>query len=330
MAEASTSPRPDRPRWTADRLATELPATVRNKIATSGSGLWLDRLPDLIAELESRWEIRTGPILGGGTEAFVAEATRADGTPAVLKLLVPHNDRVDGEIVAFDLERAGRPSDGDGTGGWVEVLASDRIHAALLLERLGPPMNELGIAGPRRRDLLCDLAQQAWRPVPAGSLPSGADKGRWLAEFIPTAWEELDRPCSERTVADAVAAAERRIAAHDDERAVLVHGDVHQWNALRTLDGRGFKLVDPDGLVAEPEYELGILMREDADELAGPDDVAARAAHLAARTGLDASAIVEWGSVERVSTGLVATRIDLQPEGRRMLALADLLVGADS
>jgi streptomycin 6-kinase len=34
-------------------------------------------------------------------------------------------------------------------------------------------------------------------------------------------------------------------------------------------------------------------------------------------------AIWEWGVVERVSTGLVATKIGLQPVGRQMLALAD-------
>ena len=66
-------------------------------------------------------------------------------------------------------------------------------------------------------------------------------------------------------MAHAVACAERRAAAHDDERAVLVHGDVHQWNALRR--GDGLALVDPDGLLAEPEYDLGILMREDPVEL---------------------------------------------------------------
>ncbi len=52
------------------------------------------------------------------------------------------------------------------------------------------------------------------------------------------------------------------MAAHDDERAVLVHGDVHEWNALQAPGG-GFKLVDPDGLLAEPEYDLGVVMRED-------------------------------------------------------------------
>ena len=98
---------------------------------------------------------------------------------------------------------------------------------------------------------------------------------------------------------------------------MLVHGDVHEWNALQGRDG--FKLVDPDGLLAEPEYDLGVIMRE--DPLDG--DLPARADWLAGRTGLDRDAIWEWGVVERVSTGLLATRIELQPVGRQMLAAAD-------
>ena len=43
------------------------------------------------------------------------------------------------------------------------------------------------------------------------------------------------------------------------------------------------------------------------------------------RCGLDAAAIFEWGVVERVSTGLSATKIGLQPVGRQMLTLADRL-----
>lgn len=68
--------------------------------------------------------------------------------------------------------------------------------------------------------------------------------------MIPRLWAELDRPCSEAAVDHAIACAQRRLEAHDDERAVLMHGDVHEWNALRS-DG-AFKLVDAEGLLAEP------------------------------------------------------------------------------
>jgi streptomycin 6-kinase len=165
---------------------------------------------------------------------------------------------------------------------------------------------------------------RVWRP--ASGLPTGADKGRWLIEFITTTWEETGRPCSERAIEHALRCAERRIAAHDDARAVLVHGDVHQWNALEAPGG-GFKLVDPDGLIAEPEYDLGVIMREDPLELMH-GDADERARWLAKRTGLDAVAISEWGAVERVSTGLLAEKVGLQPVGRQMLAAAEEIAAA--
>jgi streptomycin 6-kinase len=150
-------------------------------------------------------------------------------------------------------------------------------------------------------------------------LPTGVDKARWLADFIRRMWEELDRPCDERTVEHALACADRRAHAHRDESAVLVHGDVHQWNALAA--GDSFKLVDPDGLHAEPEYDLGIIMREDPFD----GDLRERARWLADQTGLDVDAIWEWGVVERVSTGLLGTRVGLQPVAQQMLVAANQL-----
>ncbi|HEY1651190.1 MAG TPA: hypothetical protein VGG09_04830, partial [Acidimicrobiales bacterium] len=111
---------------------------------------------------------------------------------------------------------------------------------------------------------------------------------------------------------------------HRDERAVLVHGDVHQLNALQS--GGGFKLVDPDGLLAEAEYDLGVLMRGDPVELLAGDPFD-RARWLAVRTGLDPVATWEWGVVERLSTGLLCTQIHLQPLGRETLRAAEAVTG---
>lgn len=287
---------------------------LRNKVRAIGAEAWLDHLPDLLAALREEWGLRLGRAYDGGTEAYVVEAWLDDDTPAVLKLLVPRGDDIaDHEITVLRL------SAGDGCA---LLLRDDPDRLALLVERLGPSMFDLGLPFARRLPLLADTAARVWRPAPDAGLPNGAEKGRWLIDHMTRSWEELDRPCAERTIDHAVACAERRVAGHDDERAVLVHGDVHQWNALSA--GEGFKLVDPDGLHAEPEYDLGILMREDPEEL-DPADPHARSRWLAARTGLDEVAIWEWGVVERVSTGLVCTSIDLQPSGRDMLAVADRL-----
>lgn len=204
--------------------------------------------------------------------------------------------------------------------GCARLLEADESIGALLLERLGPPLHDLQLPYLQRQVILAAAAAKVWRPAPDAGLPTGSDKGRWLGEFIAAKWEELSHPCAEQTVDHALKCASRRITAHDDERAVLVHGDVHEWNALRS--GDGFKLVDPDGLLAEPEYDLGVLMREDPVELMTGDPYD-RARWLARRTGLDAHAIWEWGVAERVSTGLLCTSIGLEPIGRQMLAAAD-------
>ena len=41
--------------------------------------------------LEQEWGIAVGAAYADATEAFVAEVTLDDGTPAVLKLLVPRS-----------------------------------------------------------------------------------------------------------------------------------------------------------------------------------------------------------------------------------------------
>jgi streptomycin 6-kinase len=285
---------------------------VRRKAIGVGAGAWLDDLPVLVASLEQEWEIAVGDAYSDSTEAFVAEATCEDGTPAVLKLLVPRSgDAAQNEIAVLRLT---------GGEGCARLLREDAVRGALLLERLGRSLYQLGLPIGRRHEILCSTAMRIWRPAPGCGLPTGAEKGRWLADFIAATWEELDHPCSERAIDYALTCAERRITAHRDERAVLVHGDIHQWNALEAPGG--FKLVDPDGLFAEPEYDLGIIMREDPLELLDGDPHE-RARWLAARTGLDAASIWDWGVVERVSTGLLGTKVGLQPVGREMLAVAD-------
>jgi streptomycin 6-kinase len=289
-----------------------IPDEVIAKARAHGAEAWLDALPERIASLECDWAIRVGCSLRGGTEAYVAEAELADGTPAVLKLLVPRADNDPAsEVAAFELA---------GGEGLARLYRHDLARCALLLERLGRPLAALGLSLEQRHDALCALAQRIWRPARGAALMTGDAKGRWLMRFIRENWERLGRPCSEQALAHALACAERRVAAYDPERAVLVHGDLHDLNVLEAQGG-GFRAIDPDGLAAEPEYELAILMREDPRELAG--DGRARARALAARTGLDADAIWEWGCVERVATGLVCAQIGLQPIGRGMLEAAE-------
>jgi streptomycin 6-kinase len=160
-------------------------------------------------------------------------------------------------------------------------------------------------------------------------LPSGADEARWLSELIAATWEEVNRPCSRRVVDQALAFAETREAAFDPEAAVLVHGDGHSANALQDPghppSPPRFKLADPDGLLAEPAYDLAIPMREWNRGLLDGDAARLgreRYAHLSRLTGVDPRGIWKWGFVERMSTGLLALQVDADPSERGMLTVA--------
>jgi len=294
----------------------DVPDAVRNKARAAGVEDWLRRLPELVSSLEADWSIVVGRSYTGGSEAFVAEAIQADGASAILKVLVPGvgNDPSNEATVLRIVGGVGCPA----------LYQYDSDRSALLMERLGRPMFELGLPLSRRLEILCDTSARIWRPAPDCGLPTGAEKARCLADFVEKLWEELDHPCSEKAVEHALISARRRELAHRDERAVLVHGDVHQLNALQS-DG-GFKLVDPDGLLAEAEYDLGVLMRGDPVELLASDPFD-RARWLAGRMGLDPVATWEWGVIERVSTGLLCTQLHLQPLGRDTLRTAEAVAG---
>jgi streptomycin 6-kinase len=283
-----------------------IPPVVRRKALAAGHRAWIDGLPTLVRTLERQWSIVVGPTCPGGTEAYVARVLTEDGR-AILKLMPPT------EAAAHEITTL-RLADGDGCA---RLLRDDAERGAMLLERLGAPLADLDLPAARRREVLADAAARVWRPAAGCGLPSGAEKARWLAEHVATAWEAQGRPCAEATVGHAVACAERRAAGHDEERARLVHGDVHAANALARREE--FVLIDPDGLLAEPEYDLGVIIRE--DPVGGDPHEPARA--LAARTGLDATAIWQWGVAERVSTGLVCVAAGMQAEGEQLLAAAD-------
>ncbi|MET0910427.1 MAG: hypothetical protein ABWZ99_13260, partial [Ilumatobacteraceae bacterium] len=156
-----------------------------------------------------------------------------------------------------------------------------------------------------------------WRPVDEHvALPSGADKAEWLARYITSTWSELGRPCERSVIDRALGCCERRAAAFDPSRAVLVHGDAHGWNTV-AIGGGAFKFVDPEGLRSEPEHDLAVAMREYNEPLLAGDTAAlvrARADLLASICDVDARLVEEWGYIERVSTGLACLR-DFEHDG---------------
>lgn len=85
-------------------------------------------------------------------------ATMADGTDAVLKLCVANRGSAAVDEIAF-YELAGGH-------GCAELYRADAARGALLLERLGPSLNDLQLPLRTRLEIICSTVSQLWRPRP--------------------------------------------------------------------------------------------------------------------------------------------------------------------
>ncbi|WGM38994.1 aminoglycoside phosphotransferase family protein [Caulobacter sp. NIBR1757] len=298
----------------------DLPDIVRRRAEQQGDPgkAWLKTLDITVTDLAKAWSLTLGPVMSGGTEALVLEVTQATGATAVLKLPYPGSDPTDRERRVFQAA-AGR--------GYATLIAHDPASRAMLLERLGPMLDSLGLSLDDQMAAICQTLRLAWTaPLPAEPMMTGPEKAADLAAFIETTWEALGRPCPEPVIARALTFAQTRAAAHDPATCVLAHGDAHGWNTLADPANPGsYRFVDPDGLIIEPAYDLAIPMREWSDDLLAGDPLQrgrARCRRLAALTGLNEEPIWQWGYIERVSTGLACLQLGL-PEGPGMLAVAE-------
>jgi streptomycin 6-kinase len=306
-----------------------IPELVRSRASSLGEAgrAWLRDLDVTVAALVDDWKITLGPVMPGGSAAFVAQATTQTGEPAVLKIIVPDPAVGIHEAAVLRLA-AGR--------GYARLVQHDETRRAMLLERLGPPLYESGLPLDAQIRAICKTLQAAWRPPPAEpQFMNGREKAESLAAFITDLWEQFDQPCSERVVERALEYARRRATAFADETSVLAHGDCHALNTLHVPGSHPaeFKFIDPDGLIIEPAYDLAISMRGWNDPLLAGDTLRLglrRVRLLSALTGVPPAPIWEWGFIERVSTGLLFKQLGHHAEGAPYLAVAELWAHQDS
>lgn len=230
----------------------------RAKSAEAAGEAWLARLDSIISELESMWNISVGKILSGGTHALVAYADGQNGEQYVLKVDMPENFGGDFSNSITVLETA------EGIG-YAKLYAYDLKRKACLLERLGKPLNQLGYSVFEQLRIICSTLQKTWE-IPAAAVDIPCGSAAWFRDFIGDMWKKLDRPCSNTVIERAFSYLQSREEAIDPTEFVLLHGDAHDGNILKESFGEGFKLIDPDGIIYEKAYDLGVLMREWVDE----------------------------------------------------------------
>ncbi|OKH44772.1 hypothetical protein NIES2101_27785 [Calothrix sp. HK-06] len=304
----------------------QLPEEVRLKaLALGEAGLyWMTELESVVRELEKKWQLSVEEApLHGGSASLVLPAVRTDGTQAVLKIGIP-----DESCMLMSQAHVLKLAQGH---GYARLFEYDEMRNAILVEKLGTPLAHQNLPVQAQIEIICASLKAAWVPLVApNGLMTGADKAKWLAQFIKDKANELNIPCA-KFIKRALEFAEEREAMHNPSHCVLVHGDAHAANILQQLTEpesgvSTYKFIDPDGLFAEPACDLAIPMREWSDELLAGNPLSVgqeRCALLSSFTGINEKAIWQWGFIECVSTGLLLLQVGMTDLGNELLVVTD-------
>jgi len=206
---------------------------------------WLARLPDVVSELTHRWSLSLGaPFLGEDIScAWVARATRADGTAAVLKIGMPHFEGRD-EIAGL------RFWNGDAT---VALLEADEQANGMLLEACIPGTSLRTLPEGEQDVVLAALLRSLWRDPPSdggGSVfrPLSAMLEYWAVE---TRAQEASWPDPGLVRAGLDLFDELTTTT---QRRVVLFTDLHAGNVLRAQRSP-WLAIDPKPFVGDPAYD---------------------------------------------------------------------------
>ena len=276
-------------------LAAAFARTVLGVYGEDAGRAWLDRLPALLAEVTAGWELALGEPYELSYN-HVTRATREDGTAAVLKLFPPAHEGIRTEPTALRLA---------GGDGMVRLLAEDPARGALLLERAEPgePLTRLAAADDDAATrVAAEVGLRLHRPVPPELTSVFPTVEGWAAEAVRKLRDRYAGGTGPLPV-DVVGRGEREHAELVASSAppVLLHGDLHHDNVLRS--GRGWLAIDPHGVLGEPAYEVGPLLRNPVG-LGGRPGIRAvldrRVAILAEAYGVDEERVRAWGRAHNV------------------------------
>ena len=278
---------------------------------------WLEGLPALISDLERRWSIEAGPPYPGLWVNWVAPATGADGARAVLKLSFPGDEEFGTESEALRLF--------DGRGS-ARLLRLDPERGAMLLERCEPGVPLSCVEDDAEATAIAaGVMKRLWRPAPAVGhpFPRVSDWAEGLARLRRRFGGETG-PMPAALVEEAEALFAELISSQGEP--VLLHGDLHHGNILAS--GREpWLAIDPKGVVGEPAYETGALLRNPAETLRGPHPgkvLERRLDVLCGELGLDRARVRAWG----ISQAVLAAYWGVEDFGQaweQALAFAELL-----
>lgn len=248
--------------------------------------VWLDRLPTILADCEERWQMKIGAPVSNLSFNYVALAVLADGTEAMVKTGLTDEFPSQPEALRHF---AGH--------GMTQLLAYDEHNAIMLMERLKPGVSLRAVEDDEAAiAVAASVMRKLWRPLPEKHypFPTVHDWGKGFAR-LRDLYDGDTGPLSS-VLFDRAEKLYAELSASMSE-PVLLHGDLHQDNIL-SAEREPWLAVDPKGVIGEPVYETGAILRNFwPDILSIPDPkalMARRIDQLSEELGFDRVRVYNW------------------------------------
>jgi len=297
-------------------VPTQLIQKYREMHGEAGAA-WAEGLPSVVADLEARWNVRVESVYPLSYN-WVARAVNSAGEPVVLKIGWPGEEEVFSEMAAlcaFD----GR--------GIAQLLAYDGPSAAMLLECIEPgvPLEQMADDDEATR-IAAQVMRELWVEPPEQGREALITVARWGMGFQklhatfgggtgPFSPQLVER--AERTWAE--------LEASPAHPPMLLHGDLHHWNIL-SAQRSPWLAIDPKGLIGEPAYEPGALLRNPWPDVSDVplllERLPRRVAIIHEMLGLDRQRILAWSFTQAVLSSWW-TYEETRAVGEQMIAFAE-------
>jgi streptomycin 6-kinase len=267
-------------------LPSSFKARIANTFGDKGKA-WLETLPDLILECESRFHLKMYSHIPNLSFNYVAEAIQKNGAKIIVKLCVPSKE-VENEINALQLLQSNEI---------VKLLDFDSAQGILLLENLSPgKMLSTLNDDTKATAIVANIIKQIGKPISnEHSFPTTLE---WFARLEKPL--ELPTGFSISLIDKAKHIAKELHQDMGDK--VLLHGDLHHFNILSQKES--WVAIDPKGVVGEREYEVGAFLRNPIPNIATTMNtkkiVARRVDQLREHLNFDKQKISAWSFAQAI------------------------------
>ncbi len=257
---------------------------------------WTDRLPRLLADLMTEWQLSEDGTAMAGNCAIAVPVRTAERVPAVLKVTWPHWE-AEYEHLAL------RHWNGDGA---VRLLRADPRRLALLLERADATHELTDVPIPEALEVITGLYPRLHRPA----TPQFRRLSELSADWADRLMRIRTHPAVPRRLVEQAAGLARDFGTDAATDGTLVHTDLHYHNVLASLRPPSadsvpepWLVIDPKPLSGDPTYEVAPLLwnrleEEPQDRLR--DAVLDRVYQVVDAMGWDEDRVRDWVIVRQL------------------------------